>query len=242
VAKTGNTSVLITGESGTGKEIVAHAIHALSQRKDKPFYPVNCSSIPDELFESEFFGYNKGAFTGAVIDKPGWFEAANQGTLFLDEIGDLNPHLQSKLLRILEDRSVTRLGSTHPIKIDVRLIAATNHDLEMMVEKELFRHDLYHRLKTFNIHVPRLSERKSDIPLLIDHFITHYAKEFNKNISGIEPALYEALIRYDYPGNIRELRYMIERAMILCEGDELTLGHFDHLRDKIINGYPTADR
>ncbi len=238
VSVSDGTTVLITGESGTGKELVARGIHLLSRRKDKPFHTVNCSSVPDELFESEFFGYKKGAFTGAHADKPGWFEAADGGTLFLDEVGDLKLTLQAKLLRVMDDRQVNRLGTTRPVQVDVRVIAATNQNLPQMVMDQGFRQDLYHRLNAFTIHIPPLRERRDDIPLLLNYFIGFYAGRLGKEITAMSRPLAVALERYDYPGNVRELKHMIERAVILCDGTELTLDHFDHLLSKLKEGQP----
>jgi DNA-binding NtrC family response regulator len=235
VANVDRTSVLITGESGTGKEIVAKTIHTLSRRNDHPFVTVNCSSVPDELFESEFFGHTKGAFTGAHQEKAGWFEAANHGTLFLDEIGDLKPTLQSKLLRVMENQEIVRLGSTKQVKVDVRLVTATNHDIEKMVAENRFRSDLYQRLHAFTIHIPPLRERQEDIPLLICHFLSYYAGQLGKSICNLDDTLMEVLMKYDYPGNVRELKHMVERAVILCDGNELTLDHFDHIKNKLLH-------
>jgi DNA-binding NtrC family response regulator len=233
VARSKDTTVMITGESGTGKELIARGIHYMSpSRKDKPFHAVNCSTIPDELFESEFFGYKKGAFTGANSDKPGWFEAADGGTLFLDEIGDMKPNLQAKLLRIMEDRNISRLGSTTAKKIDVRVVAATNQDLEKLIHEGRFRQDLYHRINTFVIHIPSLRERTEGIPLLIGHYLEYFSHKLERPVPKVENDVMEALLTYDFPGNVRELKHMIERAMILCEGDRLTFDHFDHLKLK----------
>jgi DNA-binding NtrC family response regulator len=226
VAKSKDTTVLITGESGTGKELIAKGVHYLSERKEKPFHAVNCSSIPDELFESEFFGYKKGAFTGAVMDKPGWFESADGGTLFLDEIGDLKLSLQAKLLRIMEEKEVCRLGSTSYKKIDVRVIAATNQDLERLIEKKQFRADLYYRMNGFIINIPPLRERKESIHQLFNYYLEYYATKLDRPIPRVGKDIFAALLRYDFPGNIRELKHMIERALIVCEGDLLTLEHF----------------
>ena len=233
VARSDNTTVLITGESGTGKEVAARAIHQMSKRRDKPFHTVNCSSIPDELFESEFFGYEKGAFTGAYASKPGWFESANQGTLFLDEIADLKPALQAKLLRIMEDGNVSRLGSTKSHKVDVRIVAATNKDLEQMVKEGSFREDLFYRLHLFTLHLPPLRERKEDIPLLLAQFIKYYSHKMGIKPPRLSKEVMNAMIKYDFPGNVRELKHMVERALILCEGGWLTFRHFDHLELKL---------
>lgn len=242
VARSKDTTVLVTGESGTGKELIAQSIHLLSSRKDKPFHAVNCSTIPDELFESEFFGYKKGAFTGANTDKPGWFEAADGGTLFLDEIGDLKMSLQAKLLRIMEDKHISRLGSTTSKKIDVRVVAATNQDLERLIGENRFRQDLYHRINTFVIEIPPLRERAEGIPTLFAHYLDYYAKKFERPVPRVDKDLMEALLQYDFPGNVRELKHMVERALILCEGDTMGFEHFDHLKIKIqkpvINNIP----
>jgi DNA-binding NtrC family response regulator len=241
VSQADTTTVLISGESGTGKELVARGIHFMSRRKDQAYHSVNCSSIPDELFESEFFGYIKGAFTGANLDKPGWFEAANKGTLFLDEIGDLKLSLQAKLLRVIEDQQICRLGSTKQIKVNVRLITATNHNLEKMVESERFRQDLFHRLNIFTIHIPPLRERKEDIPMLLNYFVKYYSGKLGRNITTISKGLMEALNEYDFPGNIRELKHMTERAVILCDDEELSFDHFDHLSVKLRQTRPRPE-
>lgn len=233
VARTSDTTVLITGESGTGKDLVARGIHHLSNRRDMPFHAVNCSSIPDELFESEFFGYNRGAFTGASVNKPGWFELADKGTLFLDEISDLKLSLQSKLLRILEDRKIVRLGATRASAIDVRIVAATNRNLRELVAQGHFREDLFHRLNIFTIHVPPLRERREAIPLLLEHFLVYYSEKLGMKVPRVSRDLMEALLEYDFPGNIRELKHMVERAIILCEGNMLTFHHFDQLEMKL---------
>lgn len=233
VARSDETTVLITGESGSGKELIARGIHHLSVRNSQPFFGVNCSSVPDELFESEFFGYRKGAFTGAYTDKAGWFEAANGGILFLDEIGDLKINLQAKLLRVLDERKITRLGSTKGQKVNVRLIAATNQNLEKLQKEGHFRSDLFHRLNAFVIHVPPLRERKEVIPVLLGHFLGYYAKKLNKSISKIDSEVIEIIQQYDFPGNVRELKHMVERAVILCEGKVIHIEQFDHLKEKM---------
>lgn len=217
VAEAENTSVLVLGESGTGKELVAHGIHLLSGRKDALFHSVNCSAITDSLFESEFFGHKKGSFTGAVDDRSGWFEIANGGTLFLDEIGDMPIGQQAKLLRALEERKVSRVGSHQKIPFDVRVIAASNQDLEEMANKKQFRSDLFHRLSTFTIQLPPLRERKEDIPLLTDHFLSNLSAKMNKKKVMVSENALQKLISYDFPGNIRELRNILERAVILSE-------------------------
>lgn len=226
VSLTDNTSVLITGESGTGKELVALGIHHLSKRNKFLFHSVNCSAITDSLFESEFFGHRKGSFTGAIDDRQGWFETTNKGTLFLDEIGDMPMSQQAKLLRVLEERKVSRVGGNQSIQVDVRVIAASNQQLEKMAEEKKFRSDLYHRLSTFIIHIPPLRDRKEDIPLLTAHFIKVYAQSMGKKIEAVSREVSEMLQYYHFPGNIRELRNMIERAVILCDNRVLELSHF----------------
>lgn len=221
-----DTAIMITGESGTGKELVARSIHYLSSRKGYCFHTVNCAALPENLFESEFFGYVKGAFTGAVVNKPGWFEIADKGTLFLDEIGDMQPFMQAKLLRITEDGKLRRLGSTNEISVDVRLITATNRSIRELVEKKLFRQDLYHRINTLEINIPPLRERKEDIPELIDFYIKQFADKTGKEIRGIETALMNRLTEYYFPGNVRELKNMVERAVIICNGTKLQSKHF----------------
>jgi DNA-binding NtrC family response regulator len=226
VASSGNTTVLINGESGTGKELVARGIHYLSSRKKFPFNSINCASIPEELFESEFFGHSKGAFTGAVGEKTGWFEASHRGTLFMDEIGDLKPNNQPKFLRVLDDMVITRLGSTKGVKIDVRVIAATNRSLEKLVEQNHFRPDLFYRLNSFIIHLPPLRERKGDIMPFFHHFLHSYSSAIDKRIEDVDPRVFEWLSEYNFPGNVRELKHMVERAIILCNGATLDLNHF----------------
>ena len=226
VAKADSTSVLITGESGTGKELVARGIHYLSSRKNSYFHAVNCSAIPDTLFESEFFGHKKGAFTGANEEKIGWFEIANGGTLFLDEIVDMQPAMQSKLLRVLEDKKVRRLGSNTDISVDVRIIAATNQNITKLLEENKFRNDLYFRLNSFEIQIPPLRERKEDIPILLEYLLKILSQKLNKKIPTVDSAVLKALMAYHFPGNVREMRNMIERALILCESNRLTLKYF----------------
>jgi len=214
VAPTDST-VLIQGETGTGKELVARAIHKLSSRSEKAFVKLNCAAIPLGLLESELFGHEKGAFTGAIAQKTGRFELADKGTLFLDEVGDIPLELQAKLLRVLQEQEFERLGSNRTHKVDVRLIAATHRDLPAMVRQGAFRDDLYYRLKVFPIQVPALRQRTEDIPRLVRHFATLYAQRMNKRIDGIPPETMEALVRYEWPGNVRELQNFIERAVIL---------------------------
>ncbi len=220
VAPTGST-VLIYGETGTGKEMIARAIHKLSSRKDRTFVKLNCAAIPLGLLESELFGHEKGAFTGAIERRIGRFELANRGTLFLDEIGDIPLELQSKLLRVLQEQEFERLGSTRSIKVDVRIVAATNRDLGKLVEEKQFRADLYYRLNVFPLMLPALRERRTDIPDLVRYFAEKYAKQMNKTIDTIPSDAMSTLARYDWPGNIRELQNFIERAVILSKGTVL---------------------
>ncbi|MCD4730824.1 MAG: sigma-54 dependent transcriptional regulator [Bacteroidales bacterium] len=226
VADVESTTVLITGDSGTGKELVARGIHYLSNRKKQFFHSVNCSAIPESLFESEFFGHKKGSFTGAIENKPGWFEIANKGTLFLDEIGDMPLSQQAKLLRILEERKVSRVGSHEKINVDVRVITASNQGLMKMSQEKEFRLDLYHRISSFIIDLPPLRERQEDIPLLVDYFVKFYSESLGKAINKIDPGINKALAKYLFPGNIRELRNMIERAIILSDNGFLKLDDF----------------
>ncbi len=216
VART-NATVLLRGESGTGKELFAEAIHYNSTRHDEPFIAVNCAAIPENLVESEFFGYEKGAFTGAEKLKKGRFELADQGTIFLDEVGDLSPMTQVKLLRVLQEREFTRVGGTENIKVDVRIITATNSNLEDLIEKNLFREDLFYRLNVFSIFLPRLTERKSDITLLADHFMMKYCRKHHKTVNRISSPAIDMLMQYHWPGNVRELENCIERAVLVCE-------------------------
>lgn len=216
-------NVLISGESGTGKELIAKAIHYTSKRKNKSLVSVNCAAIPYNLLESELFGYEKGAFTGANQKMMGKFELANGGTLLLDEIGDMDIGMQAKLLRVLEDRKITPLGSETPIFLNIRFLAATNLNLEEEVEKGNFREDLLFRLKVITIEIPPLRSRKEDIPVLTQHFLNKYSKEFNKEIQGVLPSAAEALESYDYPGNIRELKNIIQRAVALTNNEFIGL-------------------
>ena len=214
-----NTTVLIRGESGTGKELVAHAIHYNSPRAAKPFVKVNCAALPESLIEAELFGHEKGAFTGAIARKRGRFELAEAGTLFLDEIGDLSPAMQVKLLRVLQEREFERVGGTETIKVNVRLIAATNVELEQAVQDGRFRSDLYYRLNVFSIYMPPLRERKTDILLLADHFLEKYARQSGKNIKRISTPAIDMLMSYHWPGNVRELENVVERATLVCDGN-----------------------
>jgi Nif-specific regulatory protein len=220
-----NTSVLIRGESGTGKELIAHAIHYNSPRPKKPFVKVSCAALPDTLIESELFGYEKGAFTGAQSRKLGRFEMAEGGTLFLDEIGDLNLSTQVKLLRVIQEREFERLGSTETIKIKVRLITATNKDLEKAITEGTFREDLYYRLNVFSIFIPPLRDRKPDVMALTDYFLEKYTKEHTKNIKRISTPAIDMLMSYHWPGNVRELENAIERAVLICDGNVIHAHH-----------------
>lgn len=216
-----NSTVLITGESGTGKELLARSIHHGSPRSSGPFIPINCASIPDTLLESELFGFEKGAFTGAEKTKPGKLELAHRGSLFLDEIGEMSPHLQAKLLRALQERSFERLGGTKTVEVDIRLIVATNKNLGDLVGKGKFREDLFYRLNVFPINIPPLRERAEDIPLLALHFLDRYSAEMNKNIKGISREAMDILLSYTWQGNVRELQNVVERAVILCREGEI---------------------
>jgi DNA-binding NtrC family response regulator len=221
-----DTSVLITGESGTGKENIARIIHYESSRKDNIFCAVNSSAITDSLLESEFFGHKKGSFTGAIADKKGFFEVSNQGTLFLDEIADMPINLQAKILRAIEEKTVTRVGETEPVATDFRIIAATNHDIDQLIEDKKFRLDLLHRLNTIHIKIPPLRERIADIEPLLNHFTAEFARKLNKPIPKIGKGAVTLLKNYSFPGNVRELRNMVERAIILCKNESLTESDF----------------
>jgi DNA-binding NtrC family response regulator len=218
-----SATVLIVGESGTGKELVARAIHYNSPRRSKAFTALNCASIPENLFESELFGYEPGAFTGAASRRIGLFEATNGGTLFLDEIGDMPVMMQSKLLRVLQDKEIRRLGGKEAIKVDVRIIAATNKDLEKELAKGNFREDLYYRLRVVSIDLPPLRSRKTDISELTDFFIAKYNREFGKRVKEIEAAALRALTEYGWPGNIRQLESVVERAVLMCDNNAITI-------------------
>ena len=230
-------TVLIRGESGTGKELIAKAIHYNSPRRIKPFTAINCAAIPDNLFESELFGYEPGAFTGAVSRKEGLFQITNGGTLFLDEIGDLSLPMQSKLLRTLQDKEIRRLGGKETIKVDVRIITATNKDLEKELARGNFRDDLYYRLKVVNIDLPPLRERTEDIPELANFFINKYNKEFGKRIKNIEPAALKILSEYHWPGNIRQLETVIERAVLMNDRGTITARD---IQDELRTGRPAG--
>jgi two-component system response regulator PilR (NtrC family) len=223
------TSVLLIGESGTGKELAARALHELSPRADHAFVPVNCGAIPETLLESELFGHVKGAFTGAGADKQGLFEAAHNGTLLLDEVAELPVSMQVKLLRVLQERKVKLVGGITEREVDVRIVAATNRDLETEVEKGTFRQDLYYRLNVIQVRLPPLRERREDLPLLVDHFIRKFSAEHGRNVVGAAPEVMSALMVYHFPGNVRELENMIERAVTLATADWLALDAFPNL-------------
>ena len=218
-----DASVLLLGETGTGKELIARAIHQRSRRCNQSFVPLNCAAVPSSLFESELFGHERGAFTGAHIQRAGRLELADRGTLFLDEVGDLPLELQPKLLRTLQDHTFERLGSARTKTVDVRLVAATNCDLEKMMEDKQFRSDLYYRLNVFPIRIPPLRERREDIPLLVRHFTQKYAQRMGKRIDTIPEAMMQKLVRWDWPGNVRELENLIERSVILTTGNVLAV-------------------
>ncbi len=214
-----DSTVLIQGPSGSGKELFARALHNLSPRKEGPFVAVNCAALPDTLLESELFGYKKGAFTDAGRDKPGRFDLASGGTLFLDEVGDISLALQVKLLRVLQEKTYEPLGSTQPVTVDVRIMAATNKDLREQMGLGRFRDDLYYRLNVIKFDIPPLSERTEDVPLLVDHILCRLNAEKGRNVLGVTPEVMAALIEYDFPGNVRELENILERALILCRDD-----------------------
>lgn len=228
VAET-DATVLILGETGTGKELIAKAIHYTSLRKDKPFISVNCAALSETLLESELFGHEQGAFTGATRQKKGRFELAHTGTLFLDEIGDIPPATQVKLLRVLQDKRFERVGGTEVIESDIRVISATNQDLRELIREGKFREDLFYRLNVMPIKLTPLRERQQDIPLLVNHFVDKYATNMKKQVSGVAPSAMELLLGYPWPGNVRELENVIERAVIMCQGDSIESQHLSHL-------------
>ncbi len=220
-----SSTVLIEGASGTGKELFAHAIHHLSPRKHKRFVAVNCASLPDTLLESELFGYKAGAFTDAKRDKPGRFALADGGTIFLDEIGDISPAMQVRLLRVLQERVVEPLGGVEPVKVNVRVVVATNKDLAELVKEDKFREDLYYRIRVIHLQLPTLKERREDVPLLTDHLITRFNRLQGKDIAGVSDEVMARLIRYEFPGNVRELENIIEQAFVLCRGGLIEMNH-----------------
>jgi formate hydrogenlyase transcriptional activator len=228
-----NTTVLLLGETGTGKELIARAIHERSQRQNQSFVTLNCAAIPSSLFESELFGHERGAFTGANLQRPGRIELADRGTLFLDEVGDMPLELQPKLLRTLQEHTYERLGSARPKNVDVRLVAATNCDLEQMVDEKQFRSDLYYRLNVFPIRVPPLRERREDIPLLIHHFTQKYARRMGKMIDNVPESTIQRLQRWSWPGNVRELENLIERSVILSCSSTLSVSFSEKVNSAI---------
>ncbi|MGD2143774.1 MAG: sigma-54 dependent transcriptional regulator [Anaerolineae bacterium] len=234
----GKATVLLLGESGTGKEVVAHAIHRQSPRADKPFTVINCAAIPEDLLESELFGFEEGAFTGAKRRKKGLLEVADEGTLFLDEIGEMPPRMQAKILRVLETRLVRRIGGTSDVQVDVRFIAASNRDLKEAVKKGTFREDLYYRLGVVVIDLPPLRERIQDLELFVAAFVDEFNRSMGRSVGGVSGEALELMRRYSWPGNIRELRNVIERAMVLCEREEIQPGH---LPAELSDGYVPAD-
>ncbi|HTN90683.1 MAG TPA: sigma-54 dependent transcriptional regulator [Sorangium sp.] len=231
------TTVLISGESGTGKELVARALHENSSRRDRPFIKVNCAAIPKDLMESELFGYERGAFTGAVASKPGRFELASGGTLFLDEIGEIPTEMQVKLLRVLQESEFERVGGIKTIHVDVRLVAATNRDLKREIAAGTFREDLFYRLNVVPIALPALRDRRSDIPHLCAHFVAKFNARLKKSIEGIEPEALERLSSHAWPGNIRELENVVERALLFADGSRIRL---DDLPEEIRSGAPST--
>ncbi|MDY6837089.1 MAG: sigma 54-interacting transcriptional regulator [Thermodesulfobacteriota bacterium] len=229
-----DASILVVGETGTGKDMFARATHNMSHRKGGPFVKVNCAAVPDNLLESELFGYRQGAFTDAKRDKPGRFQLAEGGTIFLDEIGDLSQNLQAKLLQVLDEKEFYPLGSRQPAKVDVKVVASTNRNLPEMVQEGTFRADLYYRLRVIELEIPPLRERASDIPLLIDHFIAEIGSSLGKEISGVRTDAMKVLLNYAYPGNVRQLKNMIEHAVILCQQGDICK---DHLPEYVFDAH-----
>lgn len=233
-----NATVLVLGETGTGKELIARAVHAASKRADGPFVAVHCAALPESLIESELFGHLKGAFTGAAADRKGRFELADGGTIFLDEIGEIPLPIQAKLLRVIQERAFVPLGGEKPVRVDVRIVAATHRDLKKMVDDRLFREDLYYRLNVFPIYLPPLAKRKADILLLADHFLAKYAKDAGRPVAKLSPEAAELLMRYPWPGNVRELENCMERALLLAMGDVITA---DNLPATLRQAAPGSD-
>jgi two-component system NtrC family response regulator/two-component system response regulator HydG len=221
VIKDADSNVLIQGETGTGKELIARYIHFESKRGGGPFVKLNCGAIPKDLLESELFGHEKGSFTGAISQRIGRFEMADQGTILLDEIGDMPMELQIKLLSVIQDRVIERIGGTKPIPVDVRVLAATHQDLEAAIREKRFREDLYYRLNVLNVRVPPLREHREDIPVLVEYFLKQYGSRMGKRMTGVEPAAMQLLMQHDYPGNVRELENVVERAVVLCRGERI---------------------
>ena len=220
-----SSTVLIEGESGTGKELFARALHHLSPRNKKRFVAVNCAALPDTLLESELFGYKAGAFTDAKKDKPGRFALADGGTIFLDEIGDISPAMQVRLLRVLQERSIEPLGATEPVKVNVRVVAATNKNLSQLVQEEKFREDLFYRIRVIHLIIPSLKDRREDIPLLVDHLVTKFNRLQEKEITGVSRAVMARLMEHNYPGNVRELENILEQAFVLCREGQIEVQH-----------------
>ncbi len=232
-----DATVLIRGESGTGKELIARAIHFNSPRARGPLVNLNCAALPEQLLESELFGHEKGAFTGAVAQRKGRFEQADGGSIFLDEIGDLSPALQVKLLRVLQEREFERVGGSRPLTVDVRVLAATHRDLERAMREGTFRDDLYYRLNVVTVQIPPLRERREDIPLLLEHFLRKFAEKNRREVSGLTASARDALLKYEYPGNVRELENIVERAILLCRGRVIDL---EDLPATMRPGHPSA--
>jgi len=238
-----DSTVLITGKSGTGKELVARSIHYNGHRRERPFVAVNCGAIPETLIESELFGHKRGSFTGAVADKIGYFKAAEGGTLFLDEISEMPFNLQVKLLRAIEQREIVPVGMSNPLGIDIRFVASTNRDLQKEVEANRFREDLYYRLNVVEIHLPPLSDRKEDIPLLVEHFINKYRAELRRDIKGVDAEVMRTLMSHVWKGEVRELSNIIERAVIFCKGEFVTMGDLpDILRSSSRVDFPDDNK